>query len=91
MSATTTQPPTLAARVSEYGTIIVSAMVLAVYLIALVIAYLKANDTLLTTLLGIAGANATAAVQYWLGSSFGSNKKTDLMAGGSSAPPPAAP
>jgi hypothetical protein len=59
--------------------VIVSVVALLIFLVALLIAYLKANDTLMTTLLGIAGAGYTTVVGFWLGSSYGSSKKTDML------------
>lgn len=87
MSATTTPPaqatPTVASKIAEYGTIAVSLAVFAVYAIGFV--FVRNDQTLLTVLIGTAAANATTAVGYWLGSSQGSAKKTDLMAAN---PPP---
>lgn len=87
MSGTTTTDPTKSAssKVSEWGMVIVSVVALLIFLVALLIAYLKANDTLMTTLLGIAGAGYTTVVGFWLGSSYGSSKKTEML----NIPPPA--
>lgn len=84
MSGTTTSQTTdtaksTSSRVSEWGMVIVSVVALLIFLVALLIAYLKANDTLMTTLLGIAGAGYTTVVGFWLGSSYGSSKKTDML------------
>jgi hypothetical protein len=47
---------------------------------AIVVAWLT-KEASLSILLGMAGGNAATAVGYWLGSSKGSDKKTDIMAG----------
>lgn len=87
MSGTTTQPaPTVASKIAEYGTIAVSLAVFAVYAIGFV--FVRNDQTLLTVLIGSAAANATTAVGYWLGSSQGSAKKTEMMGSG---PAPIAP
>lgn len=94
MSGTTTPPapekPT-STKVSEWGMVIVSVVALLIFLVALLIAYLKANDTLMTTLLGIAGAGYTTVVGFWLGSSYGSSKKTDMLNVAPTAPATPAP
>ena len=76
-------------KVSEWGIVVVSVLVLLIYLAALTFAYFSKNDTLLTTLLGVAATNATTAVGFWLGSSYGSAKKTNLLATTPVATPPA--
>lgn len=43
-----------------------------------VIAYVKADYTLLTAMAGVAATNATTVVGYWVGSSDGSARKTEL-------------
>lgn len=77
-----------ARRVSEFGIIIVSIIVLLIYLYALYIASLRPNDTMLITLIGVAATNFTTAVGFWLGSSYGSAKKTDQMADMATKPAP---
>lgn len=88
MSGTTT-PPSMnsTAKISEYGTIVVSVVAMVVYLIALAIAFFLKSDNLLTVLIGAAVANATAVVQYWVGSSRGSTMKTGLLANSTPTPP----
>jgi hypothetical protein len=54
--------------------------VLLIFEAAIVVAWMT-KDASLGILLGMAGANAGTAVGYWLGSSQGSAKKTDIMAG----------
>ena len=83
-TTTTTPTPSAASKISQYGTIAVSLAVFAVYIVGFV--FVRDNQTLLTVLIGTAAANATTAVGYWLGSSQGSAKKTEIMAAN---PPPA--
>ncbi len=75
-----TSPPTGASRVAEWGAICVTIIVLLIFEAAIVVAWMT-KDASLGILLGMAGANAGTAVGYWLGSSQGSAKKTDIMAG----------
>ena len=75
----TTPPPTFASKAAEWGAVAVSIIVLLIFVVALGIALLT-KDPSLQILLGMAGANAGTAVGYWLGSSAGSQKKTDIMA-----------
>jgi hypothetical protein len=77
----------VAARVREFAALAVSLLVLLTFLAAIAIAYAIRNDTLLTALLSIAGANATTVVGYWLGSSDGSAKKTTLLTAAAAVPP----
>ena len=91
MSATTTTPtpaatPALAARVAEWGPVIVSVIVLFVFVAAIVVAW-QTKDPSLGILLGMAGANAGTAVGFWLGSSSGSQKKDQVIAAVATAPP----
>lgn len=91
MSGTTSTPPSQAQTIAEWGKVAVSLAVVVLYGAALLIAYLKANDTLLNSLLSIAGAQLVTVVGFWLGSSFGSDKKTNLMVAAPTAPPAPAP
>lgn len=80
MSGTVPAPPaTTASRAGEWGAIIVTVIVLLIFEAAIVVAWLT-KDPSLGILLGMAGANGGTAVGYWLGSSSGSAKKTDIMA-----------
>lgn len=91
MSGTTTTPP---AKVDpkERGPIVVSVVAQVTFLLALaaacVIAKVNGDYTLLITLAGAAATNATAVVNYWIGSSAGSAKKTDLLTAQNPSPPP---
>ena len=79
MSDTTAKP-----AVSRSGAVVTSVVTQATFMGALiasgVIAWAKADYTLLIAMAGVAATNATTVVNYWVGSSDGSAKKTDLMA-----------
>jgi hypothetical protein len=60
--------------------VIVSIFALALFLVALMIAYYMKSDTALTLLFGAASANCTTVVSYWVGSSLSSQKKDDTIA-----------
>jgi hypothetical protein len=72
-------------RVQIWGGPAVSIYALSIFAGAIGVAYLAKDATTLTILLGIAGANATTVVSYWLGSSAGSAHKDTLIAGRSSS------
>ena len=57
----------------------ISAFAMAIFVAAFVIAYLAKDQTSLTLLMGVAGSMATTVVNYWVGSSSGSDRKTDLL------------
>jgi hypothetical protein len=82
VSASTTPPvqaPPVSASspaVTLWGAPIVSVLAYATFLAAIIVAVIVKNDALLITLCGMAGANATTAVQWWLGSSKGSADKS---------------
>lgn len=61
-----------------WGAPLISMFTLVIFLVALVIAYIMKNETLVTAMLGVAAANATTVVNFWLGSSSGSHSK-DVM------------
>lgn len=62
---------------------VVSVTAQIIFLLALaascVVAWVKGDYTLLTAMGGIAATNATTVVGYWVGSSDGSAKKTDIL------------
>ena len=64
-TTTTTTPPTAAMIVTEWGAVIVSVLVLGIFLAAIVVAW-KTDSASLSILLGMAGANGTTAVGFWL-------------------------
>ena len=65
-----------------WGAIIVSVIALLTFTGTLIVGFFFRDPGLLNLLIGAAIANATAAVQYWLGSSDSSRKKDDLLAQG---------
>ena len=63
------------------GTGLVSIIALAINAFAIAIAWQADKSDALIALLGMAGANGTAAVNFWLGSSAGSRAKDHVIAG----------
>lgn len=95
MSGTTTTTTGTKAEPSRQGQIIISLTAYGTFLTALVAAaylyWVTKNDVvlaILSTTIGVAGTNATNIIGYWVGSSVGSDKKTDMLA---AATPPVAP
>ncbi len=76
--------------VVRWAPVVVSAVVLATFGLVMVLALTRAlppgSETVLSMLLGTLAAMATSVVSYWVGSSSGSARKTDLLF--RSAPPP---
>lgn len=72
-------PP--AAVVMVYGSIITSALASVAFCTALIIAYMSKDQPNLALLIGCVVTNFTAVVQYWIGSSAGSQKKDDIISG----------
>jgi len=68
-------------KVSMIGAIIISSMACIGFWAALVIAYLSKDQTNLAMLLGIVAGGFNSTLGYWLGSSMGSQKKDELLAG----------
>ena len=79
-TTTTTAPTSTRGR----GPVVISIVAQFTFLLALgaaaVIAWVKNDYTLLVAMAGVAATNATTVVSYWVGSSDGSAKKTDLLA-----------
>ena len=75
-----TPAPPLAAAVGQWSPLTVSVLALLTFVVALGIAFFLKNDTMLNVLVGVAGANATTVVNFWLGSSAGSQKKDEAIA-----------
>jgi len=63
------------------GAIIVSVANSLAFFAALAVGYLSKDQANLSLLIGAVIANSTTVVAYWLGSSSGSARKTDLLAG----------
>jgi hypothetical protein len=83
MSGTTA--PAAAARFSAgdlmtLGAIIVSGMWSVVFMLALAVVWASKDQANLGILIGVVAANGTTVVGFWLGSSIGSKRKTDLLA-----------
>ena len=79
-TTTTTAPTSTRGR----GPVVISMVAQFTFLLALgaaaIIAWVKNDYTLLVAMAGVAATNATTVVSYWVGSSDGSAKKTDLLA-----------
>ena len=58
----------------------VSIYALTIFLIAFGIAYLAKDTASLTMMMGAAISMGTSVVNYWIGSSSGSDKKTTIIA-----------
>lgn len=58
---------------------VVTAVALLTFVGALVASFFYHDDALINLTVGAAIANATSAVQYWLGSSIGSAKKDETI------------
>src|SRR6266436_4450849 len=67
-------------RTAMIGAIVISCMACISFFAALVIAYLSKDQTNLAMLLGIVAGGFTGTLNYWLGSSSGSQKKDDIIA-----------
>lgn len=66
------------------GAIIVSGMWSIVFMLALAVVWAAKDQPNLGVLIGVVATNGTTVVGFWLGSSIGSKRKTDLLA---AAPP----
>jgi hypothetical protein len=81
MSQTTSEPKVpVETKAAIWGAPVVSVIAYLVFLLALAVAYLVKNDNLLITLCGVAAANGTTVVNFWLGSSRGSQDKDVTIA-----------
>ncbi len=65
---------------SSWGAIAVSVLTLITFVGALIASFITKDSTMLSLAVGAAVANATTVVNYWLGSSSGSQKKDDMIA-----------
>jgi hypothetical protein len=70
-----------------WSAIVVSVLSLITFTGALVVGYFFKDPGLLNLLIGAAIANATTVVNFWLGSSSGSQKKDDIIAASQPVPP----
>jgi hypothetical protein len=78
----------LSSKISEWGAVLISVLVLVVFLVMVAVAYFAHDNNSLSLLSGASVAMATGIVQYWTGSSRGSANKDQIIA---SMTPPAAP
>lgn len=79
-----TLPPAPTTKVTSSGEPIwakpgVSVYAMTIFLIAFGIAYLSKDATSLSMMMGAAIAMSQQVVNYWMGSSSGSAKKTDII------------
>jgi len=72
------------------GAIVTSILAMSAFLGALIIAYATGDHASITLLIGAVIANSTTTVGFWLGSSAGSQKKDERLAGQAPKGPPAA-
>lgn len=86
MSDTTTAPPASSPE-PIWAKPAVSIYALTIFLVAFGIAYLAKDTASLTMMMGAAISMGTSVVNYWIGSSSGSDKKTTIIA----AQPPKGP
>ncbi len=64
-----------------WGAIVVSILTTLAFWTALVLAFIKNDTSSLNLLIGAVIANSSTTVAYWIGSSSGSRRKTDILAG----------
>jgi hypothetical protein len=67
------------AKLPEWSKLAVSVLVLFIYVAAFVIAYKSDDKTSLQLMMGSTIGAFTSVIGYWLGSSSGSDRKTDLL------------
>lgn len=81
MSGTVSPPP---APGRGRGAIAISFVAQLTFFLALAaaaaIAWFKSDLNLLIAMCGVAATNATTIINYWVGSSSGSDRKTELLA-----------
>lgn len=70
------------------GAIVVSVANSLAFFAALIVAYFSKDSANLTLLIGAVVANASSVISFWIGSSAGSARKTELLASQPSSPPP---
>jgi len=64
-----------------WGAVIISALVTLAFAVALILAFIKGDASNLNLLIGAVIANTSSVISYWIGSSSGSRRKTDIIAG----------
>jgi hypothetical protein len=65
---------------ARFGAILTSLVTMLAFAVALVFAYIYKDTQNLSLIIGAIIANATTVVSYWLGSSSGSARKTEIIA-----------
>lgn len=78
-------PTTSDTVAATWGPIVVSGMAMVLFFAAICVAWWT-KDASLPLLLGAAATNAATVVSYWLGSSSGSKRKDQVIAGMSGTP-----
>ncbi|HEV2225051.1 MAG TPA: hypothetical protein VGR84_18815 [Candidatus Acidoferrales bacterium] len=73
------------AGLRSIGQLAVAALSMLIFLVIVIEAYRRADATSISTILGFAGGFASATVQYYLGSSVGSQAKDEKL--NATAPP----
>jgi hypothetical protein len=66
---------------ARFGAILTSFVTMLAFAVALVFAYVYKDTQNLSLIIGAIIANATTVVSYWLGSSSGSARKTEILSG----------
>lgn len=66
--------------VRGWGTVGLSILAYVTFIGALVWSFIVKDNTMMSLTVGAAVANATTAINWWLGSSKGSEKKDDVIA-----------
>jgi len=80
MSGTTPPSVTGNPNLMLYGAIVISGLNMVAFLGAFGVAFFLKDSNNLTLLIGAVIANASTAISFWLGSSAGSQRKTELDA-----------
>jgi len=65
-----------------WGAVVISGLVTLAFAVALILAFIKGDAANLNLLIGAVIAQTSSVVSFWIGSSSGSQRKTDLLAGG---------
>jgi uncharacterized membrane protein len=92
MSTTTAPASTSTPKLATVGAPVVSIYTLTIFLVAFGIAYLLKNETAMTMMFGGIVSMAGTVVNFWVGSSAGSqNKDATITALSAPVPPPPAP
>ena len=79
-TTTTTTTPDLPDRLTEYGKLVTSVLFGGAFICALIYAYIAKDQDSKELLVGAVISNANTVVQFFLGSSSGSQKKDDNLA-----------